>query len=175
MKIIRTCFLFMSSIAASTSFADESPSYFDGKLHLPTVNADGKPGFFQEVVIEAAGDNLWRVSELYEGIPIRRINQVELIESNSTPVQVFLKISGTISGCERFGSVSAILIGNTFNVVAYYKVDKSRPGEVACAQFESPYSETIPIPVYGLNAGVYLYNLNDQFTGTFTLITNNTL
>lgn len=175
MNIIRACFLFMSSIVALTAFADESPIYVDGKLHVPTVNADGKPGFFQDVVIEPAGDNLWRVSELYEAIPIREIDKVELIESSSTPVQVFLRISGSITGCSGFGRVSSIFNGNTFSVVAHYEVNKIPNEEIVCGQALTPYSEIFPIPVYGLDAGTYNYNVNGQFSGTFTLNSKNTL
>lgn len=79
------------------------------------------------------------------------------------------------SRCYEFGRVSTILNGNTFSEVAYYKANEIPAGELVCAQVEMPYSKTIPIPVYGANAGVNFYTLNEQFTGTFTLNSNNTL
>ncbi|MGJ8689847.1 MAG: hypothetical protein ACSHXZ_10030 [Gammaproteobacteria bacterium] len=175
MTIKSILFLGIVSIATVTSFAAESPEYSTGKLLLPAVDADGKPGFFQDVVIEAAGENLWRVSELYEGIPIKQIGQVELIKSSSMPVQVFLKISGSITGCNGFGRVSTVLGGSAFNLIAYYEVDKLPPGEIVCGQSLTPYSETIPLPVYGLDAGTYSYDVNGEFSGTFTLDSKNTL
>lgn len=176
MNISNLLFLSAVAVSACSALASDSPEYVSGKLLLPAVTADGQPGFFQDVVIESAGDNLWRVSELYEGIPNRHISQVELIKIDTNPVQIFLKIEGNFpNGCSAFGRVNTQLEGNAFELMAYKAVNKLAPGWVACTQAMVPFSETIPLPVYGLNAGTYTYSLNGEFAGTFTLDRKNSL
>lgn len=175
-KIANVCLIGVVSVVACSSFASDVPVYSAGKLLVPAVQANGKPGFFQDVVIESAGNNLWRVSELYEGIPIRDITQVELIKSGSAPVQVFLKISGTFtSGCPEFGDVSTMVEGSQFSVIAYYKLNKHPPGSIVCTAALVPFSQTIPLSVYGLDSGTYSYTVNGKFTGTFVLDSKNSL
>jgi len=175
MKPLVSITLALSAITYSCFAYSENPEYASSRLTIPAVDANGKPGFFQDVVIEPAGDNLWRVAELYEAVPISVIEQVEVVRTDSSPVQIFLKLSGTFrSGCGEVDQVSHTVNDKHFTVVAYYKLDK-QPGQISCTQALVPFTYTIALPVFGLSAGEYQYTLNDSFSGSFVLNADNSL
>jgi len=166
----------LALLTASTANS-ANPEYASSRLTIPAVDADGKPGYFQDIVLEATSNNMWKLIEAYEAIPIPKniIEQVELIKTDSVPVQAFLKITGTFrDGCGSVGQVSHSLNENQYTIMTYYKLNKARE-PIACTQALVPFTHTIPLPTYGLSAGEYQYTLNDSFTGSFELTTDNEL
>ncbi len=169
--------LTLLALCASNFAYSENPEYASSQLTIPAVDADGKPGYFQDIVIAASDNNLWKLVEAYEAIPISKniIEQVELIKTDSVPVQVFLKMTGTFNdGCGAVGQVSHSLNENKYNIIAYYKLNKATE-PIACTQALVPFTYTIPLPVYGNKAGEYHYTLNDAFNGSFELTVDNLL
>lgn len=160
--------------------AADNPVYLpDTKvLTLPAVESMGRPGFYQDVKVEYAQEGLWRLADGREGVAVEEIETVELIVTGSTPVQVFLKISGTfMSGCPALGQINYRLDGNAFEVAVDYQDNNwlRDPNGVVCLAVAVPFSRTLPLPVYGLDAGDYTYTVNGEHTGSFTLETPNTL
>ena len=46
---------------------------------------------------------------------------------------------------------------------------------MACTLAMVPFKHVMPLDVYDLPAGVYEYSVNDEFSGSFTLTTDNRL
>ena len=44
-----------------------------------------------------------------------------------------------------------------------------------CTQAVRPFTEVIPLSVYGLEAGTYTYEVNGEFSGQFTLQQDNVI
>ena len=173
------CFVVMLMLAGS-AFASENPLYSanTSRLTINAVDAENQPGIFQDVVIEYARDDLWRLVNMREGVLLPHIEQVELVQTSSHPVQVFLRIKGAFpSGCGAIGEISQRQAGNTFTVSVYYKNDAwlTSPGQVVCTLAIVNFSRVIPLQTYGLTAGTYQYVLNNKFSGMFSLHTDNQL
>ncbi|TFH72417.1 hypothetical protein E3V39_12630 [Gammaproteobacteria bacterium LSUCC0112] len=167
-------------IFAGSSFASENPLYSDAssRLTIRAVDAGNKPGIFQDVVIEHAKDDLWRLVGMREGVLLPHIDTVELVKTSNVPVQVFLKISGQFPhGCGAIGEISQKKTDNTFVISVYFKNDLwlQNPLDVACTLAIRPFSHIIPLPAYGLPAGNYEYRLNEKFSGVFSLNADNVL
>lgn len=168
-------------IAPSYALAQENPRYSEESqtLAIPSVDAGDSPGLYQELEFELMQGNDWRMIRAKEGRQIREITNVELVQTQTFPVQIFLKISGRFSnGCPKLGKMSHALAGSDFNVAVYYRPQPEFDGTVVCTQAEVDFSTYMPLPVYGLDAGVYSYTVNDEVltknnSGTFTLTQKN--
>lgn len=165
-------------IFSAALYADQHPTYSeqDATLLLPSINLNGKPGHFQEAELELIQDNLWQLRDVKEGKLNQDIKSVELVKTDSFPAQVFLKVSGEFThGCAREGQVLAQVVDNVFVVSAFYEnnIWTETPEVVLCAAVMQPFSFVYPLDVYGLPAGDYEYELNGEFSGTFTLSRNN--
>lgn len=173
------CFIVLL-IFAGSSFASENPLYSDAssRLTIKAVDTSDTPGIFQEVVIEHAMDDLWRLVSMREGVLLPHIDAVELVTTSNVPVQVFLRISGQFPhGCGAIGEISQKKTDNTFVISVYFKNDLwlQNPLEVACTLAIRPFSHVIPLSAYGLPAGNYEYILNGKFSGGFSLNMDNLL
>lgn len=163
---------------ATAVTADQHPNYQpeQGTLLIPSIDLDGIPGYYQQAELELIQDNHWQLKAVKQGKLNEDIHKVELIKSDSFPAQVFLKVSGEFThSCARHGQVYNRLNGNTFTVNAYYEnnIWTETPEVVLCAAVMQPFSFVYPLPVYGLPAGEYHYQLNGKFSGTFTLSRDN--
>lgn len=173
------CFVVLLMFAGS-AFASENPHYSasTSRLTINAVDTDNQPGIFQDVVIEFARDDLWRLVNMREGVLLPHIEKVELVQTISHPVQVFLTIRGEFpSGCGAIGEISQRNEGTKFIVSVYYKNDDwlTNPGQVACTLATVRFSRVIPLQIYGLAAGTYQYVLNNKFSGMFSLQADNQL
>lgn len=171
-------FLSISLLSATTVMADQTPVYDEesATLVIPSIHLDGIPGYYQQAELELLQDNQWQLRSVKEGKRNQDISRVELVITDSFPVQVFLEVSGTFThGCARHGQVQHLLADNTFVVNAYYQnnVWTETPEIVLCTAIMQPFSFVYPLQVYGLPAGEYHYRVNDRFSGTFTLDKNN--
>jgi hypothetical protein len=181
MKGLKVCFPLVGLMLSSNILAVENPMYAEESESLTIPVADGASGagIYQDVVFEVDGD-IWRLTSGNIGIEVSEISSVELIQVESSPVQVFLEVSGTfLSGCPEIGNISHRLVENEFEVFVYY-TPFPEPGTVGCTQALVDFSEIIPLPVYGLDAGDYTYMVNESTltennSGVFSLATKNTL
>jgi len=167
-------------ITASSAFASENPLYSasTSRLTIKAVDAENQLGIYQDVVIEFARDDLWRLVSMREGVLLPHIQHVDLVQTSSHPVQVFLRIRGEFpSGCGEIGEISQQQVGNNFNVSVYYKNEDwlQNPHLSVCTMIVRGFSHVIPLQTYGLAAGSYEYNLNNKFKGLFALQSDNVL
>lgn len=151
-----------------------TPHYNNESLKVPVVDADTQPALFQdgEFVFDAS-INAWRLVT-FRVTPVieKLIKNVELIKTDSNPAQVFLKISAPDIACNTPGRIGMRKTGNRFDVSAGFT---SPPPGTACAAVVVPFEVTVPLPVFGLPAGIYEYNVNSEFVGSFELTEDNTL
>ena len=68
------CFVVLLMFAGS-AFASENPLYSasTSRLTINAVDTDNQPGIFQDVVIEFARDDLWRLVNMREGVLLPHI------------------------------------------------------------------------------------------------------
>lgn len=170
--------LTIAPLFTATALAAELPVYSeeDSRLTIPAIDFPGKPGAFQDAELELGSNNLWQLNDVVEAKRNNSISSVELIQTSSFPVQVFLKIGGEYShGCARTGQTHVGFDGNKLLINSYYENNLwvVSPEVVLCAAVMTPFSFVYPLPVYGLPAGEYQYDLNGEFTGSFTLTQNN--
>lgn len=184
MKVIHAFSTIPAILAAATistsAMAEPVPSYDEnnGDLFIPMVDAAGMAGHFQDIGLQASGDNQWTVTNIKEGVLLDVIENVEVVQTTSTPVQVLLKIEGTFpTGCGDFGYVREKVTENHYEIRAYYLNDTwlESPEVVLCTQATRPFTKYLPLSVYGQQAGEYSYTLNEAFDGTFTLETDNVM
>ncbi|MDO9521580.1 MAG: hypothetical protein Q7L19_15340 [Pseudohongiella sp.] len=158
--------------------ADQHPVYSEEEatLVLPSISLDSSPGHFQEAELELLQDNLWQLRDAREGKLNEDIQNVELITTDSFPLQAFLRISGEfMHGCARKGQVQSQIVNNKIIVNAYYENNlwTKSPEIVLCTLATESFTFVYPLPVYGLPAGDYTYELNNTFSGSFTLSQSN--
>lgn len=149
----------------------------DYLLALPLIDYDGKPGAYQDAVIEYAKDaRAWQLSEYRQAVPVTEIEDVSVSFNTGKPAQVVLTITGTFTnGCAQAGDVAIQRSGAEFIVYLYYQ-DGSLPGpHHSCGAQMTPFLKSVALPVYGLAAGTYAYTVNGEFSRTFTLATDNVL
>lgn len=156
------------------------PVYRDGILTIPRVDTDKQAGNYQKAELQFdSTTNTWKLLNFIESKvnpgPATYQEKVEAIITGSSPVQVFLKISGEFSnGCEYFQQINQILKNNKFEITLHLGPNPFPPG-IACTAALVPYEKIIPLKVYGLPAGTYEYSVNGEHTGSFTLTKDNTL
>jgi hypothetical protein len=163
-----------------STFANEYPVYSDTKaeLQVPTVLVAGKPGVYQDVIMKFEDSDTLRMLSVKEGVLLNYIHQVNVFQTNSFPVQVFLEISGQFpTGCGAIGQIQQTMTGNTIDLQVYFKNDEwlANPELVPCTLALRPFKKVISLNVYGLQPGVYGYIVNDKFSGSFSLTTDNSI
>lgn len=174
--------LFLSSNAAfsQNTPATDYPTYRDGTLTIPRVDTDAQTGNYQKVEFQLdSATNTWKLVNFVEAKvnpgPATYGQKVEAIVTDSSPVQVFLKISGEFSnGCEYFQQINQILKNNKFEITLHLGPNPV-PSGIFCTMALVSYEKVIPLEVYGLPAGTYEYSVNSEHTGTFSLAKDNTL
>ena len=156
---------------------DDTPLFNGETLNIPTVDSINKPGEFQNVVLEATEQGTWQLLDYQIGHEIgEELHNIEIIKTDSFPIQVFLKISGTFfSGCLEVGQIRYRLVDNTFEVFVYFKHRLRDDELIICGQGFVPFSTIYPLPIYGLKAGEYNYSVNGTFVGGFNLDSDNIL
>lgn len=181
MKAVTSLSVLIASAAISSAImAEPVPSYDEdsGELFIPMVDAANMPGHFQDISLEPAGGNQWELTSIKEGVLLDVIESVEVTQTSTTPVQVLLKVEGTFpTGCGNFGYVREELAENHYEIRAYYLNDDwlESPETVVCTQAIRPFTQYLPLSVYGQQAGEYSYTLNEEFSGTFTLESDNVM
>ena len=156
------------------------PVMDEGLLTIPSIDTPDQLGKFQDIVLKPLSDGTWQLVEgttIDTGTSYAPITKVKLITTNSVPRQVFLKISGSFPDeCWSLGKVLHRLNGKAFevNVFAHYA---GGDGSGGCSISANSFTKTLALPVYGLRAGTYSYNVNgdDNFSGKFEFAVANVL
>ena len=153
-------------------------SFQDGILRIPRVDTDRQAGNFQDAVFKIEQDGTWHLlafttTNITEQSMGLEIDNVEMITTNSSPVQIFLKLTGVFSnGCGEFGQINQRLKDNLFEVTVH--AAPIPVGRVCTAMLVS-FEKIIPLHVFGLPAGDYAFSVNGGFDGVFTLTEENGL
>lgn len=164
-----------SAFSENTSIVIEHPTYRDGVLTIPRVDTNGQAGSFQDATFQFDSQtDTWHLLA-FKSTPVLQgaFGQVEIIRTDSSPIQVFLKVSGQFSSsCGNFGQINQRLKDNNFDIAVHFT---PIPPGTACLMVITPFEKIIPLEVYGLPAGTYEYSVNGEHTGSFTLTKDNTL
>lgn len=177
-NIIATVFALLAvfPVWAQITSPSDYPVYKDGKLTIPRVDTAEQAGNYQKVEFQydSAMDS-WKLINVVETKAVAFGGKTEAIITDSSPVQVFLKITGWFSnGCEFFQQTNQTLKNNKFEVTLHMGPNPFPP-DMLCTMALVPYEKTIPLEVYGLPAGTYEYSVNGETAGSFTLVQDNTL
>lgn len=167
----------LSLMLLNVAFGEGVSIFKAGKLHIDSVQTTEKAGVYEDIVFKFTQKNKWELTQFNHGKAVTEINSVELIQTESFPVQVFLKISGVFSnGCPKVGKIRSKLINNEFKLSVNYKYNPQfLAGELACTDALVNFSKISPLAVYGLKKGTYNYRVNEAFSGSFTLKKDNAL
>jgi hypothetical protein len=165
---------------AQISLPSDYPVYKDGKLTIPRVDTIEQAGSYQkaEFQYDSSIDG-WKLINVIETKvtpgPVTYEEKIAVIVTNSSPIQVFLKITGQFSnGCNFFQQINQTLKDNKFEITLHLGPNPFPPG-IACTMALVPYEKIIPLEVYGLPAGIYQYSVNGETMGSFTLTQDNIL
>jgi len=170
--------LTLSFSALGSTVIAEVPIYSeeDSILTIPAIDLPGKPGAFQDVELELGSNNLWQLNDVIEAKRNESIQKVELVQTSTFPVQAFLKISGEyMHGCARTGQTHAAWDGSKLVISSYYENNEwvRNPEKTLCLAAITSFSFVYPLPVYGLPAGEYRYEVNGEFSGSVKLTQSN--
>jgi hypothetical protein len=137
--------LFALCMSVSYALAQDQVEYnpSTGTLSIPSVSMQGQLGRFQDVLLEPAGDGLWRVAQLHNGVLLdaQYVDEVWTTSTIGLPRQFFIHLAGTFpNGCPEVGRVEQQRQGNTFEVYIYYKGNDwlRDPASVVCTQALKP-------------------------------------
>ena len=177
MKQVISLIILCLLLEAGISNAQENPVYENRILSIPAVDSDIGAGSLQEVVIQLTEEGELRLMDYKESIEINSLNTVELIQTETLPVLVFLRVSGyQISGCDTRGRIVKRTVGNRIEVNMYYDNDWAIENpEVLCASAITNFTEIVNLDVFGFPQGDYEYSVNGRFLGSFTLANDNSL
>ncbi len=188
LRPILPVFAIVATLVNNSVFSEDLPSpiehpiYRNGKLYIPRVDTEQQAGHYLDATLQFdSASGMWKLLDFYDAVPPEDISKagllnpekLEVIVTDSSPIQVFLKTSVKFGdGCIRYGWINHRRTGNTFEIVMHR--DHGIHAAVICA---APVTDekVIPLQVYGLPAGTYEYNVNGAHTGTFSLSKDNTL
>jgi len=173
-------FLTVGCISGSQVLAQDHAVYdpLQETLLVPSAAVHKQPGRFQDVLLEPAGNQLWRVAQAKEGVLLdaQSVDQVWTTSTSGLPQQFFVHLQGTFSnGCPEIGRVEQQLQDNTFQIYIYYKNNDwlLNPDSVACTAALKPFELSIALHMYGLAAGEYAVRVNDHALRSFVLEQDN--
>lgn len=171
-----TCSILL--LSATAAISADSPTYDGDVLTLPRVDTPSQVGQYQDVTFQLTPQGSWTltggqvfgVGTIYQ----MAVNHVEVVKTATFPVSVYLRVSGNETSCDTSGPARFYqrLQGSHFDID--FSAPHLRPftfGTLFCIDFPR-FKETVPLQVYGLNAGTYSYNVNG-ISGTFTLDSDN--
>lgn len=161
-------------LLATQVLASEQVTLDYPNLSIPSIEVNGVLGVYQDVVFEHSRRYGWKVVSFQRSNHVQQIADAQLIQTQEFPVQIFLKISGLFNNsCQSLGRIEHKLIDDSFDVAVFYGGDALEDVDRYCLMVMMPFTKVIPLPVYGLSAGVYHYTINGNFVGSFTLEKDN--
>jgi len=174
--------LSIALLPVNSALGADAPVYKDGILTIPSVNTTEQVGKYQDVTFKLSEQGSWQLSSVktigagvlgVPGIGLALIEKVEVIKTSTFPTQIFLRVSGGFDLCGNasIGQINQRLENNRFDVAI--TVNFLLPAwPNGCVPSVQLFLKTIPLSIYGLNAGTYSYNVNGT-TGTFELVADN--
>lgn len=158
--------------------AIDNPIYQNNVLTIPHIDTPEQVGKYLDITLTPTKEGTWKLNTYREAGSNRSyfapVTKAELITIDVQPKQVFLRLSGEFgSGCGEVGQVIYRLENNVFNIAVNDGFDY--PIDIFCADWIRPFQKDIALPVFGLKAGTYTYNVNGKLTGSFTLDVDNNL
>lgn len=152
----------------------ENPTYDNRHtLTIPSIDSFGQVGMFQDVrfCLQNGARNTWLLtgastlgSPTLDRLPIHR---VEVVKTASFPTAVYLRASATYTRCHGAPArIAQRLVGTRFEVSI--GVPSGDAATRPCTTDIKHFNKTVTLPVYGLAAGTYTYDVNGV-TGSFTL------
>ncbi len=167
-KIALPVLLFFSIL---TTHAEETPTFENGVLTLPTVNTPEIISQYEQVQLKLAEDGRWDLIHYQEGIPAT-VETVTVNILESFPVQVVLTVTGYMpNGCYALKTPTTVRDDNQFHVAVHMNELQTF---AVCTQALVPFEIAVPLDVYSLSAGQYAVNVNNQKT-SFELTADNAL
>lgn len=170
--------LAVALLYSTTALSADQPGYRDGVLTIPRVDTPEKVGQYQDVAFQSTADGTWRLTagQIVETPKLVRVylDEAKVIKGSTFPVSVHLRVRGP-QGCgyEGAGRIHQRINGTNFDVgVSVIPSDDAANGLITCTANYRVFRMTVPLEVYGLNAGTYTYNVNG-ITGSFTLDSDN--
>lgn len=165
-------------------FAGDNPVLQDDFLKVPHIDTPEQVGQYQDAMFKRNGDDTWAFLGMTE-TRLAAVEKVEVIKISSRPVQIFLKVSGYLpNACyeveqagQRFEQLFNIGEPGVEYPAGQFDVALGLvPLQTfaACAEVIEPFERTIPLPVYGLSHGDYLFDVNG-IAGSFRLDKDNNL
>jgi len=152
-------------------FAQELPRFENGILTIPVVSTDKNMAQYEFVQFKLARDGRWDLINFSESkqAPVESID-IKLLES--FPVQAIANIQGFLpNGCYGLGNHYMTREGNQFSLVINM-ITLQTLSLVACTQAIVPFEITLPLDIYGLDAGQYQLIANGV-KSSFELAVNN--
>lgn len=155
------------------------PLYRDGKLIIPRIDTPEQIGRYFDATFSETNSGAWHL-DTYKQAGVNNslapVASVELVSVDSLPKQIFLRVQGQFSnGCGSVGQIYTRLENNTFKVIVNDAFDPTTAPFVSCIAALQPFEKSIALPVFGLKAGAYRYQVNGKLSGEFTLAADNTL
>ncbi len=161
-----------------------NPNYQNGMLTIPSVDTSEQVSKYSDITFSLNPDGSWKLNSYkesgiadplkpYETVRLAPIDKVDFIMTNTLPIQVFLHVSGIFpQSCHQLGQINYRLESNTFNI-AVDEIDDSLV-TLTCRLYRADtFETTFALPVFGLKAGTYNYNVNGKFSGSFVLDADN--
>lgn len=180
---MRISFLAVLSIlvlSTAKAFSADNSAYGDGVLTLPSVDTASQVGQYQNVIFRLSPEGTWTLADLQvvgsgSIYQVSVIENVEIVKTDTPPVNVYLRVSGVERSCDITGPAQfhQRRQGTHFDVI--FSAPHSRPptsGAIVCTANVSSFKQTVALQVLGLSAGTYTYSLNG-ISGTFTLDRDN--
>ncbi|NOQ15077.1 MAG: hypothetical protein GQ583_11445 [Methyloprofundus sp.] len=149
----------------------------EGLLNIPRIDTADQVGKYQDARFQLTEQGTWELLDVKvtgdDVTLIQQIDSVDVFITKDLPQQVFLMVNGQfINACKGMGQINQRLEDRLFEVVIN-SLDINQQGET-CTAAASPFEQLIPLSVYGLQSGVYTYNVNGT-SGSFELLKDNKL
>ncbi len=174
--VILSIFLVGTAISEE-SIATGFPIYHEESkaLVIPRVDTLERIGAYHgSVFFFDEQSNVWHLAEP-NSRPERdvSIDEVTITVTDTFPTQVFLHVTSENFLCAERSLIDQGLKNNIFEIRVYILGSNSPLVNSFCKQPSESFVRVIPLSVYGLDAGAYEYNVNDEYHGTFSLLENN--
>jgi inhibitor of cysteine peptidase len=178
----------VAAIAFSCTVYAQNAATFDNRktVTIPRIDTPEQVAQYQNITFELdSNTNTWKLTGGYVlnsqtpgyQIGTANLDTVEVVKTTSFPVGIYLKaISANVNGCPMMDSIriNHKLVNSNFYVnisIPSYVNDNNNP-QYGCTADRKPLNKTVVLPVYGLKAGTYSYDVNG-ITGTFTIDADN--
>ncbi len=136
----------------NVAFSADTPSFQENVLTIPTINTPEQTGQFQDATFELTPQGTWQLLDFKQigtqGLGMEGVvDKVEIITTDSFPVQVLLRVTGYFSnGCPSIGQINHHLKDNHFDVI----INSISPtGDIACTQAIEPFRRIFHYPFMG--------------------------